>query len=70
MSNSESLGEFSRSIAAILGEQNGRSVTKVTAEFAADFIQWLTGRRPSRDTMEVWVHVGMLGAAVYVLSRR
>ena len=57
MYESQSLGDFSRWLAAVfLGEQNGRSVSKIIADLIADFLQF-------------WVHAGMVSGTVYALGR-
>ena len=67
MSSSEGLGDISRWIAKnFLGEQQDRSVSKIIADGVADGILEITGSRPSRDTVEDWVHVAMLAGVAYI----
>ena len=71
LSNSENLGDFSRWFAEnFLEKRQGRSGSKIIADFFADLICLITGRRPSRDTVEDWVHVGMIAGVAYVAARR
>jgi len=64
-----SLGGFSRDITAFFGETRGRSVSAVTSDWTADLIEAFTGRRPSREAIMPWVHLGMALGTIHVASK-
>lgn len=69
-SSSASSSEFSRNVAAVLlSETRGRTTSAVLSDWVVDLWEGFTGTRPSRESVMPWVHLAMVAAALYGISK-
>ena len=66
-SDSQSFGDLSRALAALAGERRGRTLSAVISDAIADAWKDTTGHRPQRESVMPWVHLAMVGVALFPL---